>query len=110
MDVNEQLPLQEATFFTLLSLARGPKHGYAVLQDVAQLSAGRLQLSTGTLYGGLRRMLEHGWIERFDQASGVVEGRTRKAYRLTELGRTILNADVARMQNLLAAVEQGKAA
>ncbi len=104
---NEKLPLQEATFFTLLSLARGPKHGYAILQDVAHLSNGRLRLSTGTLYGGLRRMLDQGWVERFDEASGVVDGRTRKAYRLTELGRQILNADVARMQNLIAAVEQG---
>lgn len=104
---NEKLPLQEATFFTLLSLARGPKHGYAILQDVTHLSNGRLRLSTGTLYGGLRRMLDQGWVERFDEASGVVDGRTRKAYRLTELGRQILNADVARMQNLIAAVEQG---
>ena len=110
MDVNDQLPLQEATFFILLSLAARPKHGYAILQDVAELSDGRLQMSTGTLYGGLHRMLEQGWIERFDEASGVVEGRTRKAYRLTELGRKILNADVARMQSLVALVEQAKAA
>ncbi|MFW6184775.1 MAG: PadR family transcriptional regulator [Chloroflexota bacterium] len=109
MDVKEHLPLPETTFLILLSLARAPRHGYAIMQDVAELSEGRLQMSTGTLYGGLRRMLEQGWIERFDEKSKVVDGRARKAYRLTELGRKILNADVARMQSLLQAVRQGNA-
>ncbi|HSM55723.1 MAG TPA: helix-turn-helix transcriptional regulator [Candidatus Sulfomarinibacteraceae bacterium] len=109
MDVKEHLPLPETTFLILLSLARAPRHGYAIMQDVAELSDGRLQMSTGTLYGGLRRMLEQGWIERFDEKSKVVDGRARKAYRLTELGRKILNADAARMQSLLQAVRQGNA-
>ena len=109
MSINEHLPLQEATFFILLSLARTPKHGYAILQDVAALSDGRLQLSTGTLYGALRRMLTQGWIERFEEASEVVSGRARKAYRITDLGQEILNADVVRMQDLITAV-QGKPA
>ena len=109
MDLNEHLPLQEATFFILFSLARTPKHGYAILLDVAELSDGRLQLSTGTLYGALRRLLAQDWIARFDEASEVVNGRPRKAYRLTDLGQKILNADVARMQDLITAV-QGKLA
>ena len=104
MNINDHLPLQETTFFILLSLAQTPKHGYAILQDVADLSDGRLQLSTGTLYGALRRMLDQGWIARFDEASGVVDGRVRKAYRLTDLGQKILNADTARMQELITAV------
>jgi DNA-binding PadR family transcriptional regulator len=109
MSINEHLPLQEATLFILLSLARMPKHGYAILQDVAELSDSRLQLSTGTLYGALRRMLARGWIDRFDEASEVVNGRARKAYRITDLGQKILNADVARMQDLITVV-QGKPA
>jgi DNA-binding PadR family transcriptional regulator len=109
MNINERLPLQEATFFILLSLAQNPKHGYAILLDVAKLSDGRLQLSTGTLYGALRRLLTNGWIARFDEASEIVNGRVRKAYRLTDLGQKILNADVARMQGLVAAA-QGKVA
>jgi DNA-binding PadR family transcriptional regulator len=109
MSRNEHLPLQEATFFILLSLARTPKHGYAILQDVAELSDSRLQLSTGTLYGALRRMLAQGWIDRFDEASEVVNGRARKAYRITDLGQKILSADVARMQDLITIV-QGKPA
>ena len=109
MNVNDHLPLHEASFFILLSLARAPKHGYAILQDVAEVSDGRLRLSTGTLYGALRRMLDQGWIERFDGASEIADGRPRKAYRITDLGRKILNADAARMENLLTLV-QGKLA
>ncbi len=101
MNPNEPLPLQEATFFILLSLAQAPRHGYAIMQSVAELSDSRVQLSTGTLYGALRRMLDLGWIERFDEKTEVVEGRLRKAYRVTESGRKILNADVARMQALV---------
>jgi len=109
MNINDHLPLQEATFFILLSLAQTPKHGYAILLDVTQLSDSRLQLSTGTLYGALRRLLAQGWIARYDEASEVVNGRPRKAYRITDLGQKILNADVARMQDLITAV-QGKLA
>jgi DNA-binding PadR family transcriptional regulator len=109
MNVQDQIPLQETTFFILLSLSRQPRHGYAILQDVAQLSNGRLQLSTGTLYGALRRMLDLAWIERYDAATETVNGRIRKAYRITELGQKILNADVARMQDMITAV-QGKPA
>lgn len=109
MNVNNHLPLPEATFFILLSLARAPKHGYAILQEVAELSDDRLQLSTGTLYGALRRLLHQGWIARYEEASEVVNGRPRKAYRITELGQKILNADVARMEALITAV-RGKPA
>lgn len=105
MNVQDQIPLQETTFFILLSLSRQPRHGYAILQDVGQLSNGRIQLSTGTLYGALRRMLDQGWIDRFDEATGPVNGRIRKAYRITELGQKILNADVARMQEMITAVQ-----
>jgi DNA-binding PadR family transcriptional regulator len=105
MNINDHIPLQEATFFILLSLAQTPKHGYAILLDVTELSDGRLQLSTGTLYGALRRLLDQSWIERYDEASEVVNGRERKAYRITDLGQKILNAEVARMQQLITAVQ-----
>jgi DNA-binding PadR family transcriptional regulator len=79
------------------------------LQDVTQLSNDRIQLSTGTLYGALRRMLAQEWIVRYDEATEMVNGRIRKAYRITDLGQKILNAEVARMQDLITAV-QGKTA
>lgn len=74
------------------------------MKEVAALSDGRVQLSTGTLYGALKRMLDQGWIERFDER--VVNGRERKAYRLTGLGQRILDAETARLQNLVHLAQQ----
>jgi len=61
-DLHDILPLTEATFFILLSLAPGAKHGYAILKEVPLLSQQRVTLSTGTLYGALKRLLTAGWI------------------------------------------------
>ena len=101
IDIQANLPLTEATFFILLSLAPEPKHGYAILKDVKTLSDSRIVLSTGTLYGALKRLLERGWIERVDEPNADPTGRNRKAYALTELGRRILAAETARLQSLI---------
>jgi DNA-binding PadR family transcriptional regulator len=81
----------------LLSLADQPRHGYAILKDVEEMSGGRVLLSTGTLYGALRRLLGDQWIERFEEDDA---SRDRHAYRLTSQGRTHLHADVARMKQM----------
>jgi DNA-binding PadR family transcriptional regulator len=106
MDLRSFLPLTEPTFFILLVLAPGPQHGYAIMKETAALSDGRVRLSTSTLYGAIKRLLEQGWIERAASASGVKDGRQRKAYRLTDLGRRILNAEKTRLKSLVAAAEQ----
>jgi len=93
------LPLTEATLFILLSLAPGSKHGYAIMKDVQTLSDHRVILSTGTLYGALRRLLGQAWIERVDDLTNETD-RERKAYALTHLGRRILKAETARLQKL----------
>ncbi|MBZ0301196.1 MAG: PadR family transcriptional regulator [Anaerolineae bacterium] len=98
--MNEHLPLTEATFFILLSLAPGGKHGYAIMQDVASLSSGRITLGTGTLYGALKRLLEQGWIARADDDDSDDEGRPRKVYTLTDTGRRILQAETDRLQQV----------
>ncbi|MCP4426462.1 MAG: PadR family transcriptional regulator [Chloroflexi bacterium] len=104
----EYLPLTEATFFIMLTLSPAPKHGYAIMKDTAALSNGRVQLSTSTLYGALKRLLMRDWIERVDD-DGVENGRIRKAYSLTHLGRRILNAEIARMEALVIAAKQSTA-
>jgi len=111
---SEWLPLREPTFLILLSLARGEKHGYAIMQDADGLSDGRVKLSTGTLYEALARLLDQGLIERLDQAkSGEPQreatrgpGRPRKCYRLTAMGRRVLEAESHRLQALLSAAQQ----
>lgn len=93
----EPLPLTEPVLLVLLSLAEQPRHGYSILKDVERMSAGRVMLSTGTLYGALRRLLEQGWIERFEEYES---SRDRRAYRLTSRGRQNLQLEVTRMKHL----------
>jgi DNA-binding PadR family transcriptional regulator len=70
------------------------------MKEVEALSEGRVTLSTSTLYGGLKRMLESGWIERVPDPQPDEGDRERKAYRLTELGRRILQAETERLRRL----------
>ena len=105
MNIQSTLPLTEAAFFILLSLATDPKHGYAIMKDVAALSDGRVKLSTGTLYGALKRFLGRGWIERVEDPVYNYEGHERKAYQLSDLGRRILDAEVNRLARLVAAAQ-----
>ena len=100
MDIQENLPLTESTFFILLSLATGPKHGYAIMKDVKALSENRVSLSTGTLYGAIKRLLDQGWILRVDEPSQNESAHDRKAYLLTQRGRRILEAETARLGKL----------
>jgi len=72
------------------------------MKDIEALSEGRVRLSTGTLYGAIRRLLEDGWIERFAQKD---TSRDKQAYRLTTVGRGQLKAEVARMKQLTRAAE-----
>jgi len=98
--MDEHLPLSEATFFILLSLAQEPRHGYAILKDVETLSQGRITLSTGTLYGALSRLLDQGWIERLADDLPEDSGRPRKRYRLTDIGQRIVRAETERLERL----------
>jgi DNA-binding PadR family transcriptional regulator len=93
----EVLPLTEPVLLILLSLAQQPRHGYSILRDVEEVSAGRVKLSTGTLYGALGRLLEDGWIEPFEEDE---ISRGRRAYRLTPSGRRHLLLEVDRMKHL----------
>jgi DNA-binding PadR family transcriptional regulator len=93
----EPKPLSEPVLLILLSLAAKPRHGYALMRDIEKLSGGRVQLSTGTLYGALRRLLEDAWIERFAQED---TSRDKQAYKLTAAGRRQLQWELERMRQL----------
>lgn len=103
---DDNLPISEASFFILLSVSAGPTHGYAIIKDVSNLSQERVKLSTGTLYGALKRMLDQGWIVRSDQDELASNQRERKSYRLTQQGRRVLEAEVQRLGNLVAVARQ----
>ena len=90
-------PLTEPVLLILLSLAERPRHGYSLMKDIESLSDGRVRLSTGTLYGALRRLLEDLWIERFEQDD---TSREKQAYKLTPAGRKQLHTELERMRQL----------
>ncbi|MDH5605379.1 MAG: helix-turn-helix transcriptional regulator [Anaerolineae bacterium] len=100
-----QDPITETTFFILLSLAPASKHGYAIMKEVDRLSDGRVALSTGTLYGALKRLLGQGWIERTDDPEPDLSERSRKFYSLTDQGHKVLKSEVERMKNLVKLVD-----
>ena len=93
----ETFPISEAVLLVLLSLAEQPRHGYSILKDVESMSNGRVVLSTGTLYGALRRLLGEGWIERIQEEDAP---RDRRTYRLTSRGRRNMQMEVDRMRQL----------
>jgi PadR family transcriptional regulator, regulatory protein PadR len=88
--------LSEASFFILIALSSEDLHGYAIVQAVHDLSAGRVRLGAGTLYGALERMSNDGWIA--PHRDEVVEGRLRRYYRLTSAGRERALAEADRME------------
>lgn len=96
------LPLTEPTFYILLSLAPGKKHGYAIMKDVKGLSRERVNLSTSTLYTAVGRLLDQELIERFsDDEQDTGPGLPRKSYALTDLGRRVLEAEHVRLQGMV---------
>jgi len=99
---NSQAPVTAAMFNVLLSLADGEKHGYAILKEVEDQTAGEVQLSTGTLYGIIKRLLAEGLIAELRSRPLERDDQRRRYYRLTEDGRQVAVAEAQRMEKLLA--------
>jgi DNA-binding PadR family transcriptional regulator len=97
-DPVDLLPLTPALFQVLLSLADGDKHGYAILKEVESRTVGEVVLSTGTLYGIVKRLLAEGLIR---EAASLSDER-RTAYRLTPFGRKVALAEAERLRTLVA--------
>ncbi len=92
--------LTEAVYYILLSLLE-PLHGYGIIQNVEQLSGGRVRLAAGTLYGAINTLLEKGWIAALE---GEADSR-KKEYIITQTGHEILQKELQRLTELL---ENGK--
>jgi len=88
--------MQEATYLILTSLAGNSQHGYGIINDVAEISGGRVRLRAGTLYTALDRLRMDGLVE-VDREE-VVDGRLRRYYQLTPSGTKLLAAEAARLQ------------
>jgi DNA-binding PadR family transcriptional regulator len=88
--------MQEPSFLILTALAAGPQHGYGIMTDVAQISAGRVKLRAGTLYAALDRLSTDRLVEIAGEE--IVDARLRRYYRLTPDGRSRLEAETARLR------------
>lgn len=100
--------MQEPTLLLLTALADAPRHGYALIQEVAVISGGRVKLRTGTLYGALDRLLGQGLVRV--ESEEVVDGRARRTYALTDTGREVLTAEAERLRAVAAEAERRLAA
>ena len=88
--------LTEAVYYILLSLMQ-PMHGYGIMQNVEQLSNGRVKLAAGTLYGAINTLLEKGWITAMP---GEKDSR-KKEYQITEQGKQTLETELIRLHELI---------
>ncbi|MFE4976682.1 PadR family transcriptional regulator [Kitasatospora sp. NPDC056651] len=96
--------MQEPTLLLLTALADAPRHGYALIQEISEISDGRVRMRTGTLYGALDRLLQQGLIEV--AAEEVVDGRARRSYALTADGRGALAAEAERLRAVATEAER----
>jgi len=94
--------LSPAAFHIMLVLADGENHGYAIMREVAEQTQGSMRLGPGSLYGTIKRMLADGWIEESDERPDPkLDDERRRYYRLTGVGRKLVQAEVERLEQLV---------
>jgi DNA-binding PadR family transcriptional regulator len=96
------LPLPPATFHILLAVAAQDRHGYAIIQDVAERTDGQLRLSAGTLYRSIQRMLEQALlVETQERPAPELDDQRRRYYRITPFGAEVARAEAHRLTRLV---------
>jgi DNA-binding PadR family transcriptional regulator len=102
-DPTAAVPLTPAVFHVLLTLAEADQHGYAIIKAVSARTDGAVHLSTGTLYGMVKRLLADGIIvESRQRPAADADDERRRYYRLTEFGRQVARAEAERLAQLVA--------
>ena len=100
------LPLKPQWFHILLALAGEEQHGYGIMQEVLDRTMGKVHLWPATLYGSLKRMIEAELIEESSKRPRPeLDDARRRYYRLTALGRRVLDAECERLQGLVHAIQ-----
>jgi len=109
--LQNMLPMTPAVFFVLLALAGGEKHGYAIMQEVTELSAGKVRMGPGTLYSTIQRLVDLDLIEETEGSGEPSDHESRRRYyRLTGDGRQLLEAEVNRMESVVRVARKRKLA
>ena len=104
--IQKFLPLKTQWFHIMLSLAGGEQHGYGIMQEVLNRTTGKVRLWPATLYGSIKRLIEAELIEESDDRPAPEEDDARRRYyRLTKLGREVLNAECERLQELVRTIQ-----
>ena len=107
--VQSPLPLSVPFFYILLALQDADRHGYAIINEVAERTHGAVRLRTGTLYNAVRRMLGQGLIEEVsERPDPAIDDERRRYYRTTETGRRVFRAEATRLRQML--IHAGEAA
>jgi PadR family transcriptional regulator, regulatory protein PadR len=100
---DQSAPLSAATLHVLLSLASQDLHGYGIIQEVKRLSGGVYRIGPGTLYDNLKKLMNFGWVEDYEEEQAE---EPKRMYRITEDGRVALQTDVSRMKRMLRIAER----
>jgi len=101
-DFKRFIPLKTHWFHIMLSLAGGEQHGYGIMQEVLNRTAGKVRLWPATLYGSIKRLIEAGLIEESaERPAPEFDDARRRYYRLTPLGKRVLVAECERLQELV---------
>lgn len=101
-DLQRFLPLKTQWFQIMLSLAGGEQHGYGIMQEVLDRTGGKVRLWPATLYGSIKRLTEADLIEESDERPAPEsDDARRRYYRLTTLGKHVLDAECERLQELV---------
>lgn len=99
--MDKNIPLTESWFYILLSV-RKPNHGYGIIQEVEDLTEGRVVLGAGTLYGAIQTMMAKGWMRIYSEET---DSRKKKEYLITDTGKAVFEEEKKRLVELLANAE-----
>ena len=100
------LPLRPIDTLVLTMLLRGDRHGYGIMQDVAEHTGGTIVLEAGSLYRTIRKLLDDEIVEESARRPrATLDDERRRYYRLTPFGRRVLAAEMARLQRLVREAE-----
>ncbi len=106
-DPNRLLPLSPAVFHILLVLADGELHGYGIMQQIAQMTNGAVNIGPGTLYRSIKQMIDQNLIVEADErVDAKLSDERRRYYRLTEYGQRVAQAEAERLALLVRIAQQ----
>jgi DNA-binding PadR family transcriptional regulator len=100
--VDSHPPVTTSVLHILLALGADERHGYSIMQRVAEITDGAVTMGPGTLYGAVKRMLADGLIEETaERPDPALDDQRRRYYRVTALGASVRSAEVTRLETLL---------